>query len=345
MDVSYDGLELESVDEFEPEAVARMFEQFLTASRAPYNLSRSEECAEHPVVEDVEDDDACVHCKMKASVHLEDGNYVCTHCNTVVQRFLDHSAEWRYYGHDDTKTADPARCGPPVNELMPSMGSILTATGQFRGSIGSKMIRKYQMWNAMTYRERSLYSVCDVLAVSATRNGIQPVILEEAKSMYKRISELKISRGENRQAIIASCIYMACKTNGVPRSIKEIAEMFNVRVHCMTKACKTFQDLLNVSVVSSTPIDFVNRFCCKLNATETFSMTCRAVITKACAMELLAEYTPPSAVAGCIMLCSDAMSAGISKKRIAAVCQISVVTISKCYKHIRPFADVLLDGK
>ncbi|PNH12555.1 putative transcription initiation factor IIB-like protein [Tetrabaena socialis] len=204
------------------------------------------------------------------------------------------------------------------------------------------MIRKYQMWNAMTYRERSLYSVCDTLAISATRNGIQPVILEEAKSMYKRISELKISRGENRQAIIASCIYMACKTNGVPRSIKEIAEMFDVRVHCMTKACKTFQDLLNISVVSSAPIDFVNRFCCKLNASEDFIAACRKVIQKASAMELLVEYTPPSAVAGCIMLCSDALNAGIPKKQIASVCQISVVTISKCYKHLRPFSSTLL---
>ena len=33
----------------------------------------------------------------------------------------------------------------------------------------------------------------------------------EAKYMYKQISETKISRGENRKGIIASCVFMACK--------------------------------------------------------------------------------------------------------------------------------------
>ena len=279
--------------------------------------------------------DTCEFCK-SATIILEDGNYVCKTCNTVARRFLDHSAEWRYYGHDDSKTTDPARCGPPVNELLPSIGSILVATGAMRCSIGSRMIRKYQMWNAMTYRERSLYTVCDLLSVSASRNGIPPVILEEAKNMYKKISELKISRGENRSAIIASCVYMACKTNGVPRSIKEIAEMFNVRVQCMTKACKTFQELLNVAVTSSAPLDFVNRFCSKLSADDDFTARCRRMVTKAAGLDLLSEYTPPSAVAGCLLLLAEVTKNGFTKKRIAEVCQISVVTISKCYKHLKP---------
>lgn len=326
------------------DSVNNIFTQF---SRASYEsddescVCAGDACELPPLASPFPFKEKCDFCNC-LSIVLEDGNYVCKECNTVVRRYLDHSAEWRYYGHDDSKTTDPARCGPPVNELLPSIGSILTATGSMRCSIGSRMIRKYQMWNAMTYRERSLYTVCDFLTVSALRNGISPVILEESKNMYKRISELKISRGENRHAIIASCIYMACKTNGVPRSIKEIAEMFNVRVQCMTKACKTFQDLLNVAVTSSAPIDFVNRFCSKLGAGEEFTATCRRMVNKAGALEILSEYTPPSAVAGCLMLCSDALKSGISKKRIAEVCQISVVTISKCYKHIKPYASLLL---
>ena len=277
-------------------------------------------------------DNCCEFCQ-GSSVILEEGNYVCASCNTILRRYIDHSAEWRYYGHEDSKGADPARCGPPTNELMPSIGSMLSATGSTRCSIGSRMIRKYQMWNAMSYRERSLYSVCDFLSVSALCNGISPVILEEAKNMYKKISELKISRGENRNAIIACCVYMACKTNNVPRSIREIAEMFDVRVQCMTKACKTFQDLINIKVSSSAPLDFVNRFCSKLEVSQEFIDTCRSIVEKT--EPILCEYTPPSAVAGCIMLCCEITGTKITKKRIAEVCQISVVTISKCYKHLK----------
>jgi transcription initiation factor TFIIB len=284
---------------------------------------------------------ACEFCRGH-DIALEDGNYVCRDCNTVSQRFLDHSAEWRYYGHDDAKTADPARCGPPVNDLLPCIGSILSATGPMRGSIGSRMMRQYQMWNAMTYRERSLYSVCDFLTVSAARNGIPHAILEESKNMYKKISELKISRGENRHAIIASCVYLACKTNKVPRSLKEIADMFDLQLKCMTKACKTLQEMLHVPVASSSPIDFVNRFCSKLDVNEDFISACRRIVQRATAMDVLAEYTPPSAVAGCLMLCNDYLAAGLTKRHIADVCQVSVVTISKCYKRLRPLAAQLV---
>jgi transcription initiation factor TFIIB len=203
------------------------------------------------------------------------------------------------------------------------------------------MIRKYQMWNAMSYRERSLYNVCDSLTVFASRNGISASILEEAKNLYKKISDVKISRGENRQAIIASCVYIACKTQGVPRSIKEISEMFNIRIQCLTKACKTFHDMLNVQVASSTPQDFVNRFCNKMGLAPEFMALCISIVDTAMDMEILSEYTPPSAVAGCIMISNDIMKTKICKKMVSEVCQISIVTISKCHKHLKPFTEVL----
>lgn len=284
----------------------------------------------------------CAECGGR-SVVLDDGNYVCRECNTILERFLDHSAEWRYYGHDDSRQTDPARCGPPANDLFPAVGSVLTTTGAMRGSLSSRMIRKYQVWNSMTYRERALYRVCDLMSVSAARNSIPAVILEEAKSMYKRISEQRISRGENRSAIIASCVYMACKTNGVPRSIREVADMFNVRIHCMAKACKTFHEVLHVDVVCSTPLDFVNRFCSKLSLTERFIRACRHVVKRATELDVVAEFTPPSAVAGCIMLTSDLLECGLDKQRVAGVCQISVMTLSKCYRRTLLFPQ-LADG-
>lgn len=335
------GRDLSEEADLDHDAIARAFAAFMRASAGDSAMESASASASASATESAsamgDEGLQCHHCG-SSDIALMEGNYTCRECCTVAQRYLDHSAEWRYYGHDDARGADPARCGPPANELLPSIGSILSATGAMRGSIGSRMMRQYQMWNAMTYRERSLYSVCDFLSVSAARNGIPHAILEEAKNMYKKISELKISRGENRHAIIASCVYLSCKTNKVPRSISEVAEMFNLKDHCMTRACKTLQELLHVPVACSRPMDFVNRFCSKLDANADFTAACRRVVSRATALDVLSEYTPPSAVAGCILLVNDAHRAGISKKRIAEVCKISVVTISKCHKHLRPYA-------
>ena len=76
-------------------------------------------------------------------------------------------------------------------------------------------LRKYQSWNSTSYKERSLFSIIDSISLQATNSGISPSIINEAKILYKGISELKISRGTNRNGLIASSIYMSCKVNKV----------------------------------------------------------------------------------------------------------------------------------
>ena len=56
--------------------------------------------------------------------------------------------------------------------------------------------------------------------------GIPSCIIEDAKYKYKIISEIKISRGENRTGIIA-CLFIACYENGSRRSIKEIENIYD----------------------------------------------------------------------------------------------------------------------
>lgn len=205
-----------------------------------------------------------------------------------------------------------------------------------------KALQKLHMWNAMTHRERALYRVFDIISVVSNNNGISTCIVEEAKSLYKRISESRITRGENRRAIIACSVYVACKSNGVPRSIKEIAIMFDVNKCAMTKACKAFQDLLRQNLSSSAPEDFVARFCSKLGlGPEALSM-CRYVLHAADDKCIVTDSTPPSLVASVIMLCCSLMGLDVSRARIADECQLSQVTVAKCYKKLIPHIVVLV---
>jgi transcription initiation factor TFIIB len=287
------------------------------------------------------DDASCPHCRRAHAVVLDDGNYVCTHCGTVVDRFIDLGAEWRFYGFDDGK-ADPTRCGLPVNELLPqsSMGCLIGYTTN--ESSDMRMIRKYHMWNSMTYKERSLYGIFDTLTVNAVTHGIPKAILEEAKAMYKRISEMKISRGDNRSGLIASSIYMSCKTNKVPRSAKEIAKIFNLKPTVMTKGCKRFQELMRVHMVSSQPEDFISRFCSKLALAAHQHALCSYVVRQADHHSVVSENTPPSIAAGSIQLCNLACHWGIPKKDLADACEISQVTVTKCTKKLLQHARLLL---
>ena len=275
----------------------------------------------------------CKNCK-SIDIMVDQGNYICKCCSTLLGRYIDMQAEWRYYGNDDNKTSDPTRCGMPVNDLLPnsSLGSIIS--NQFNESYDMKLIRKYHMWNSMSYKERSLFNIFDNITIHAANSGIPTSIIEEAKVFYKKLSESKISRGENRSGLIASSIYMSCKSNKVPRSTKEIAKIFNLKLTTMTRGCKKFQDIMNMNLDSSCPIDFIQRFSSKLKISKEVKELCKQVVEKADELNIVSENTPPSIAAASIFLCNVVCGLGISKKDLANACEISQVTLTKCYKKL-----------
>jgi transcription initiation factor TFIIB len=284
--------------------------------------------------------DDCIYCKSN-NIELIDGNYLCMKCNSVLERFIDMQAEWRYYGADDSKASDPTRCGMPCSDLLPnsSLGSIIS--NQNNESYDMKLIKKYHMWNSMSYKERTLYNIFDNITVHAVNNGIPASIIDDAKVYYKNVSDSRISRGDNRSGLIATAIYFSCKSNGVPRSTKEIAKIFNLKVTTMTRGCKKFQDILKTHLEASTPTDFIKRFCSKLNLNIDMIKLCEYVVNKAEEYSLVSENTPTSISSGCIYLVNYHCDLGLTKKDISDSCEISIVTLTKIYKKLYLHRDVL----
>lgn len=304
-----------------------------------YNLSSDTNNAcnvSHEYTENVSDKEyRCSNCGEINEYMLSDGDFVCKKCFTLENRHIDGNAEWRYYGYDDNKMNNPTRVGTPCNIFIPksSLGTIIGTENVKKNGYEFQRIRRYQMFQSMPYKERSLLHVMESLNTSASNNGIPASIIEDAKMMYKTISDQKISRGDNRNGLIASSVYMSCKTNNVPRSAKEIAKMFNLNITTMTKGCKKFHDIMKLTTKSSDPYDFIVRFCSKLNKQDIIELS-QYVIKKAEEHSIVSENAPPSIAAGCIFLVSVCCNIGITKKDIAKACEISEVTINKCYKKL-----------
>ena len=278
---------------------------------------------------------------------LVDGNYICKKCNSVQEKFIDNQAEWRYYGHEDSKTTDPTRCGMPANDLLPelSLGSVIGTDFGSKNSYEMYKIRKYQRWNSTSYKERSLYNIIDNISLQASNSGISQSIIEEAKVLYKELSELKISRGTNRNGLIASSIYMSCKVNKVPRSAKEIAKIFNINITTMTKGCKKFHDIMKTNMICTKPEDFIMRFCSNLNLEDKYIDLCLHIIDKSDEYSIVSESAPPSIATGTIFLVSNLCKLDITKKIISKQCDISEVTINKCYKKLDTYKKYLLNDE
>lgn len=287
------------------------------------------------------DDLNCPFCKKGGNLVQDDGQIICTSCNGITSRVIDMGAEWRYYGVDDSRSDDPARCGLPTNDLLPksSMGSII---GNRKGdSREMRRIRMYQLWNSMPYWERTLYNVFDKIVNNTINHGIPTKVLDDAKVLYKRASEKKISRGENKEGLIASCIYYACLMNKTPRSPKEVSRMFHIDINILTKGNSRFQTLMQINIACSNSEDYIARFGSKLNLNCTDIQNCKALAQKLDELEVVSENSPTSVAAGTLFYYATIKGLPLTKKQIADVCEVSEVTIMKTHKRILKYESCL----
>lgn len=293
---------------------------------------------------DIDQDVAiCGDCK-STNLIVDEGVHICMNCTSVQGRVIDTGAEWRYYGADDSRGADPARCGLATNDLLPK-SSIGTVIGYCRSdNRDMRRIRMFQMWNSMPYWERTLYSVFDKLMTNTINHGVPSKVIDDAKVLYKRASEKKISRGDNKEGLIASCIYYACLLNKIPRSPKEVARMFNIDPNVLTKGNARFQSLLQMNVDSSNPDDYVARFGSKLNMNFQDIQACKRLALQIDEMEIVSQNSPTSVAAGCLYFHCMNRKLPFSKKAIATVCEVSEVTITKCHKCLMKYKSVLLES-
>jgi transcription initiation factor TFIIB len=313
----------------------------------------------------------CTYCGC-TEIFVIDGLATCSSCRSIVERMIDYGAEWRFFSGDADRNgggtaANPTRCCPPANALIPTMGCIVGGsggqnrvvreaspgtvvltnramgdTGPVASPLKSNDVQRYHFWNSMSYRERSLCSVFEQLSMVALRSGIPHIILEEAKHLYKNASALKVTRGDNRKALIACSMYIACKLNKVPRSTKEIAVIFDMDSRIITRGCKLFQDAMDVPSESSRAEDYVRRFCSKLRMDATEREFTERIVECAVDMDIVCDFIPTSIVSGAIHMASVELDIGISKKEIGLVCHISVVTLMKCYKRLNEFREEIL---
>ena len=291
-----------------------------------------------------EDDIICENCK-GSDIISQDGQCICIKCNVIQSRVIDDGAEWRFYGADDNRSEDPTRCGMPTNNLLPksSMGSMIGYYKYTKDNKDIGRIRRYLIWNSMPHWERTLYQIFEQLSNTGCTNGIPTKVIEDSKVLFKKASEMKISRGQNKTGLIASCLYYACLINKVPRSTKEIAKMFKIKNDTLTKGNARFQELLKLNVESSNPEDYVSRFGSNINMNWEDIEKCKKLTKLIDEYEIVSENAPTSVAASVIFFYIHHKDYDINKKYISEVCEVSEVTITKCFKKLQKHKELLID--
>lgn len=186
----------------------------------------------------------CPDCREDPPDLYEDhasGDMICTSCGLVLsQRNIDVSSEWRTFSNDDQGNDDPSRVGDGPNALL--NGAQLNTGIAFGEGMRSKDLHRAQNKANTDKTNKGLLMAYKQIGALCDGWQLPGSVSDTAKHMFKDASESGLFKGKTQEALIAGCLFLACRRNQVPRTFREVTDLTRVSKKEIGRIFKTLED-------------------------------------------------------------------------------------------------------
>lgn len=278
--------------------------------------------------------DSSFHCGTR--ILNEDGLYVCVSCGRSDWDFISDEPEWNG-GPDDGP--DPSRVGAPINTTLYSSewgsGTIISVRG---ATFAQKRMARINFHTSMNHKDRSLHHAYDDLDhVGRAVLNLPEAVMTQAKVMYRKFNEEKLTRGAIRKGIKANCIFRACRDANVARTTQEIAEAFGIPARDVSRTADMFRETIpEKTAVVTKPSDLVARLFNEVSVPEEQRGRVRQKVIQACrdseSKPQLMGKTPKGVASAVMFVTLSRLGFEVSKEEICKICDVSLPTLNKLEK-------------
>nr|MDO8110128.1 TFIIB-type zinc ribbon-containing protein [Candidatus Sigynarchaeota archaeon] len=270
-------------------------------------------------------------------VDTQRGESVCSSCGLVLQEHAMNTEQERRAFTTEEK-AKRMRTGSPVTNLLPDMG--LTTIIDMPSPQNQKLWRAVKWQNRLPWAKRNiLIATTEIKRIGGILNLPQDV-KETAAQIYKKAFNKKLLRGRSIKAMVAACVYYACRASKIPRTLQEILEQTTVDGKELRKAYRTLIKELNLKVPSLEPTALVSKYISELQLPSTVEMRVVDILRKIKAERFIAGKDPKGLVAAAIYIAARQFADARSQQEIARVIGITEVTLRSRAKVIQKFLHV-----
>lgn len=183
---------------------------------------------------------------------------------------------------------------------------------------------------------REISNMCDSFSLPKTISDI-------AKQLYKRADEEKLLRSKSLDAVIAACIFIACRQAHVPRTFREICQLTRVPKKIIGQCYKTLEQAFNLTpgggmandkgiVAGTGPEELLVRYCNHLALPPAVQSYASDIIIEARKQGIAAGRSPVSIAGAAIFFTSHLLDQTKNIKEIGTVAGVSDSTLKLVYK-------------
>ncbi|KAI1370640.1 cyclin-like protein [Hypoxylon crocopeplum] len=289
------------------------------------------------------------------------GDMVCASCGLVLgDRIIDTRSEWRTFANDDQGNDDPSRVGDAMNPLL--NGSQLETNIGFGEGMRSRELHRAQnrlindkTTKALLSAYREISNLCEAI-------GIPKSVQDSAKHIFKLTEDVKLFKGKSQEAILAGCIFVACRHSKYPRTFRELFALTKVSKKEIGRTFKALEKFLQSNREQNTtgsllmvesyeatgttgPAELCARYCNNLQFKNPHLMekVSSSLASKSSSLKDLAGRSPLSIAAAAIYMASHLMGDPRTSKDIALIAGVSDGTIRTAYRHMYPAREELVE--
>jgi len=286
------------------------------------------------------------------------GDLIRASCGLVLQqRCIDTSSEWRTFANDDQGNDDPSRVGDGPNALL--NGAQLNTNIAFgEGGARTKDLQRAQNKANLDKGNKSLLQAYKQIGAFCDGWQLPNSVADTAKHLFKDADESRTLKGKSQEALIAGCVFLACRRNHVPRSFREVMDLTKVSKKEIGRVFKSLESYLmkkekgrsatgGTSMVgggavvyneqykgtgTADPSELCTRYCSMLRMDQRTTNVAIALATNMTQTGALAGRSPLSSAAACIYMAGHLMGSPRTAKEIMNFVKVSDSTIRHAYK-------------
>jgi transcription initiation factor TFIIB len=266
-----------------------------------------------------------------------DGLPACSKCGLVENTYLDEGAEWISSFDSFGVVADNARC--PLAERNPelyssSWGQSTAIKTNRMSAVSLKRMAKINFHQSMNHRDRSLYHA--YADIDEKARDIPENVRSMAKLYYMKFCEKELTRGNVRIGIRANCVLHACNAAGVPRTMKEIAELWRIDPKHMSRTAQRLRKAIETreKSIRADPRDVLQRvFTYFQDAMQVGDRRRMNDMCDALSGSVELQSRTPATIAAAVA--SIVLSERVDRVEIAEKCSVSLPTLIRMENSVK----------
>ena len=284
---------------------------------------------------DVRSTEECPECGGRT--RADDTERVCADCGLVVEADrIDHGPEWRSFADDDT---NPERTGAPLTRsrhdrgLSTEIGRSTKVKGRKRRRL-ARMRTQHNRARISSKRDRNkVYAYTEIRRLTGVLE-LPDSIRDTACSLFDSAQSESLLRGRSLEGFAAACVYVACRTADVPRTVGEVCAEAKATEDEHAAAFDAMNRELGLPIGPTAPAEYLPRFASELDCSPDVERRATELAERAVSEGIANGRNPVGVAAACLYTAARRLGGDCTQQDAADVADVTPVTVRRTYVEL-----------